>query len=90
MWTYLATPTMIVKPPKLKEKITFSESLTRGVLLLNNTEAFNLTGHPAITIPCGMRGNFPVGLQLIGKRLDETTLFKIARRFESSLDWREL
>jgi amidase len=86
----LATPTMIVKPPKLKEKITFSESLTRGVLLLNNTEAFNLTGHPAITLPCGMRGGFPVGLQLIGKHLDEATLFKVARHFEEKFNWREL
>jgi len=86
----LATPTMIVKPPKLKEKITFSESLTRGVLLLNNTEAFNLTGHPAVTIPCGMRGGFPVGLQLIGKRLDEATLFKVARHFEQKFNWQEL
>ncbi len=86
----LATPTMIVKPPKLKDKITFSESLTRGVLLLNNTEAFNLTGHPAITIPCGMRSGFPVGLQLIGKHLDEVTLFKAAYAFESKFDWRKL
>ncbi|MDA4129542.1 MAG: amidase family protein [Thaumarchaeota archaeon] len=86
----LATPTMIVKPPKLKEKITFSESLNRGVLLLNNTEGFNLTGHPAITIPCGMRGGLPVGLQLIGKRLDEAMLFRIARLFERRFNWREL
>ena len=86
----LATPTMIVKPPKLKEKITFSESLTRGVLLLNNTEAFNLTGHPAITIPCGMRGGFPIGLQLIGKHLDESKLFRVARQFDRAFNWREL
>jgi amidase len=86
----LATPTMIVKPPKLKEKITFSESLKRGVLLLNNTEGFNLTGHPAITIPCGMRGGFPVGLQLIGKHLDDRKLFRVARQFERAFNWREL
>jgi amidase len=86
----LATPTIIVKPPKLKEKITFAESLKRGVLLLNNTTAFNLSGHPALTIPCGTRGGFPVGLQIIGKRLDEATLFKVARMFETRFSWREL
>jgi len=86
----LATPTMIVKPPKLKEKITFAESLNRGVLLLNNTMAFNLSGHPAISIPCGMRGGFPVGLQLIGRQYDEMTVFKVAKAFESGYKWREV
>jgi amidase len=86
----LATPTMIVKPPKLKNRITFSESLNRGVLLLNNTQASNLTGHPAITIPCGVRGGLPVGLQLIAKQNDERLLFKAARAFEQKFVWREL
>ena len=90
MFDLLATPTMIVKPPKLKDEITFSESLSRGVLLLSNTEAFNLSGHPAITIPCGMRSGFPVGLQLIGKHLDESTLFKTARVFENTFEWKKL
>ncbi|SRR5579875_24273 len=87
----LATPTMIVKPPRLKlQDITFAESLRRGVLLLNNTTAFNLSGHPAITIPCGSRGGFPVGLQLIGKHFQEMMLFRVAKSFESEYDWRKL
>jgi amidase len=85
----LATPTAIVKPPKLKANITFEESLRHGVLLLNNTQAFNLTGHPAISIPCGIRGGFPVGLQLISKCLDESTLFQVASHFEKQFNWRE-
>ena len=85
----LATPTMIVKPPKLKlEGITFAESLRRGVLLLNNTTAFNLSGHPVISLPCGSRGGFPVGLQLIGRYFDEALLFRAAKSFESKFDWR--
>jgi amidase len=86
----LVTPTMIVKPPKLKKRITFAESLERGVLLLNNTTAFNLTGHPAMTIPCGVRGGFPVGMQLIGKHFGELQLFRVAKAFESKYNWREL
>jgi amidase len=86
----LTTPTMIVKPPKLKRRISFEESLGRGVLLLNNTTAFNLSGHPAITVPCGVRGGFPVGLQLIAKHYDESTLFRVARAFESGCDWKRL
>ena len=82
----LATPTLIVKPPRLKEKISFEESLRRGVLLLTNTTAFNLSGHPAISIPCGMRGGFPVGLQLIGRHYEESLLFKTAQAFESDLN----
>ncbi len=84
----MATPTMIVKPPKLEENITFAKSLKRGVLLLNNTIAFNLSGHPAITIPCGLRGDLPVGLQLIGKNFDESALFKVAKAFETAFNWK--
>ncbi|MGI0080998.1 MAG: amidase family protein [Nitrososphaerales archaeon] len=86
----LATPTMIIKPPKLAEKISFSESSERGVLLLNNTAPFNLTGHPAISIPCGVRQGLPIGLQLISRHFEESKLFKLAFAFESRFDYRKL
>ena len=47
---------------------------------------FNLTGMPAIAIPCGRtRDGMPVGLQLAGARGDDARLLAIASRFEAIL-----
>ena len=49
----------------------------------------NFTGLPAISIPCGFtRDGLPVGLQLIGRAFDETTLLRIAFSYERANDWR--
>jgi amidase len=53
-----------------------------------NTCPFNVTGHPAISIPCGMSGGLPVGLMLVGRHWDESTIYRAAHAFEQSGDWR--
>jgi aspartyl-tRNA(Asn)/glutamyl-tRNA(Gln) amidotransferase subunit A len=44
----------------------------------------NLAGIPAISIPCGMADGMPVGLQIIGKALDEATVLRAAHAYEQS------
>ncbi len=59
----------------------------RSALVRLNRPA-NLTGHPAISIPCGFtRDGLPVGLQLIGPKWGEATLLAIAFAFEQATDW---
>ncbi len=45
----------------------------------------NLAGIPAISLPCGLDEGLPVGLQLMGKVLDETTILRAAYAFEQSV-----
>jgi Asp-tRNA(Asn)/Glu-tRNA(Gln) amidotransferase A subunit family amidase len=54
------------------------------------TYAITITGLPAISIPCGWTaGGFPVGLQIVGRRLAETTVLKAAAAFEALSPWHE-
>lgn len=47
------------------------------------TSPFNLTGLPAVSVPCGIAPDgLPVGLQLVGRRWDEDTLLRVARAYE--------
>jgi len=52
-----------------------------------NTGQFDATGHPAMSIPCGLREGLPIGLQLVGKHFDEPTIYRAAYAFEQSGDW---
>jgi aspartyl-tRNA(Asn)/glutamyl-tRNA(Gln) amidotransferase subunit A len=49
--------------------------------------ATNPAGVPAIALPAGFSNNMPVGMQLIGKHLDEQTLFQVAHAYQQVTDW---
>jgi Asp-tRNA(Asn)/Glu-tRNA(Gln) amidotransferase A subunit family amidase len=47
---------------------------------------FNLTGNPAISIPCGLSAEgLPIGLQIVARHYDEVGLLRMARRLEASI-----
>ncbi len=46
----------------------------------------SLAGLPAISIPCGFSRNMPVGMQIIGKRFDEQTLFDVSYNYQNNSD----
>jgi aspartyl-tRNA(Asn)/glutamyl-tRNA(Gln) amidotransferase subunit A len=49
---------------------------------------FNLTGLPALSIPCGMSSKgLPIGMQVIGKAFDETTVLRVGNAYEQATDW---
>ncbi|MNN62609.1 Glutamyl-tRNA(Gln) amidotransferase subunit A [compost metagenome] len=46
----------------------------------------SLAGVPAVSVPCGFAEGLPVGLQIIGKPFDESTILRVAHAFEASTD----
>lgn len=49
--------------------------------------ATNPAGVPALALPAGFSSNMPVGMQLIGKHLDEQTLFQVGHAYQQVTDW---
>ncbi len=49
--------------------------------------ATNPAGVPALAVPAGFSNNMPVGMQLIGKHLDEQTLFQVGHAYQQVTDW---
>ena len=50
------------------------------------TLPFNVTGHPALSVPAGFIGRLPVGLQVIGRHGDEAGILRVAAAFEAATD----
>jgi amidase len=55
---------------------------------IDNTCPFNLTHHPALTVPCAIADGCPIGMMLVAKPFAEATLYAAAYAFEQSTDWR--
>ena len=58
--------------------------------MIGNTAPFDVTGHPAMSIPCGLSDGLPVGLMIIGKHHDEVTIYRAATAFERAGDWKKM
>lgn len=65
-----------------------AEVIQRAFEMVANTAPFDATGHPAMSVPCGLLGGLPVGMMLIGKYWDEATIYRAASALEQSGDWR--
>lgn len=76
-------PASPIVAPKLGEKVA-EEVAQMGNIL---SAAVNLAGIPAISVPCGFVEGLPVGLQIIGKKFDEETVYKVAHAYEQATDF---
>ncbi|HEU5287287.1 MAG TPA: amidase [Candidatus Limnocylindria bacterium] len=80
----IATPTTrIAAPPREGQ-----DAVAAAARLTANTSPFNLTGLPALSIPCGFtRAGLPIGLQLAAAPWREAVLLRAARAYERATDW---
>jgi amidase len=79
----LLMPTMPMKAtPIPPPSASITEICARGFEMIHNTAPFDVTGHPAISVPCGVVDGLPIGLMLIGRHWDESTVYRAAHAFE--------
>ena len=84
----LLMPTVPMKATPIPRKGATPQEITRRSWEpTRNTCPFNVTGHPAISLPCGMEDGRPVGLMLVGRHYAEETIYRAAAAFERSGDW---
>jgi amidase len=87
----LLMPTLPVKATPLPPPDASRELyIQRAFEMVPNTAPFDATGHPAMTVPCGMSEGLPIGLMLIGKHYDESTIYRAAAAFEAGGDWNKM
>ena len=81
----VASPTMSTPAPRFDETDTMTTSRVPSF-----TGPYNLTGMPAISVPCGFTDlGLPVGLQIAGKPFDEPTVLRVAYAYEQHARWFE-
>jgi aspartyl-tRNA(Asn)/glutamyl-tRNA(Gln) amidotransferase subunit A len=88
----LLTPTLAVPPFQLHvqgpEKI--DGNIVPPFKWLAFTFPFNLTGQPAATVPAGFsKDGLPIGLQIVGRHLDDPTVMRAAKAFETAHPWHD-
>ncbi|CAH1783155.1 unnamed protein product [Owenia fusiformis] len=79
----LMMPTICFRPTKLPPKDASILDLLRHCMSQGqNSGTFNVTSHPALSIPVSTKDVLPVALQIIGKPFDELSIFKLAHKIE--------
>ena len=86
----LVTPTVAVAAPPMQGYDAWfkvdGREIPDGSLRL--TFPFNLTGQPALTLPCGFTSSgLPIGMQLVSRHFGEATLLRLGHAYQRVTDW---
>ena len=83
----VANPAPLLDPDAARPDASTKSSATSPA---DTFDLGNMTGIPAIVLPCGFTTgppSLPVGIQFYGKAFDEATLFRVSHAYESATDW---
>ncbi len=79
----LVMPTLPMKATRIPPlDASREEKVARALEMITNTCPFDVTGHPAMTVPCGLSNGLPVGMMLVGRKWEEATVLRAAHAFE--------
>ena len=84
----LLTPTLPIPAPEIGASSVTLAGKAEPVrnVMLRLTQPFNVSGHPAITMPCGAtKAGMPCGIQLVGPRNETDALVRVALTVEDAL-----
>jgi amidase len=61
------------------------DRVARSLEMIPNTAPFDVTGHPAMNVPCAMSDGLPVGLMVVGRHGAEATVLRVSDAFERNV-----
>ena len=61
------------------------ESIARSTEMIVNTAPFDVSGHPATSVPAGLAGGLPAGLMIVGRHFDDATCLRAAHALETAV-----
>jgi amidase len=92
------TPTIANYTSSVEDGVMAKMAKTIGIT--QNTAPFNVSGHPALSLPIGMLGvierdedkdiRLPIGMQLVGGLFEDAKIYRAAFAWEQSYNWRDL
>ncbi len=97
----LITPTLACPAFELGKSLVIEKETGKTGVIINGknmtalgwlpfTYPFNMSGHPAVSIPCGYSSDgLPIGMQIVGKRFDELTVLQVSKAFEELAPWQD-
>ena len=83
----LAMPTTPMKAHRYEPDLDLQTLVTHGGNMTSNTAPLDITGHPSLSVPCGMSQGLPVGLMLTGRHGEDAMLLAVAHAFEQQGAW---
>jgi amidase len=87
----LAMPTTPMTATMLPaDRGDFARNVEAGLNMEGNTSPFDVSGHPAISVPCGLAQGLPVGLMFISRHFHESSALRAAAAFERLGDWKTM
>lgn len=85
----LVMPTVpILAQPLPAADCSLTEYISSAFEMIGNTAPLDITGHPAMSVPCGLVDGLPVGMMLVGRHYAECTIYQAAAAFEAVGDWK--
>jgi amidase len=82
----LVMPTLpFVAQPLVELDAPLDKYLPTALSMIGNCAPFDVSGHPACTVPAGLVGGLPAGLMIVGRRFDDATVLRVAHAFEQAV-----
>ncbi|MCL4533794.1 MAG: aspartyl/glutamyl-tRNA amidotransferase subunit A [Bacteroidetes bacterium] len=87
----LVTPTIRIPAPRIDEcgeVLGVAGGADVKMVLSALTRPFNVTGAPALTVPCGFTtGGLPIGLQIAGRAFDDEVVLRVGHAYQTATAW---